>query len=110
MDKLILSFAPIFAAGFAVQQLTELMEPLLSKLKCKSQLAIGLLSLIVGFALAIWADLRVLEPFRPDGYSGPPFLDIIVTGLVVSAGTEGVNSIMKFLGYAKTKKKKDSAD
>jgi hypothetical protein len=27
--------------------------------------------------------------------------DVLMTGLVLSAGTEGFNSIMKFMGYAK---------
>jgi hypothetical protein len=32
-------------------------------------------------------------------------VDVLVTGLVVSGGTEGFNSIMKFLGYKKEEKK-----
>jgi hypothetical protein len=38
-----------------------------------------------------------------------PRLDVFVTALILSAGTEGFNSIMKFLGYAKEGKKAEAA-
>jgi len=43
------------------------------------------------------------------GVSNVDFIDGVVTGLIISAGTEGFNSIMKFLGYAKEEKKGDAA-
>ena len=62
----------------------------------------GLLSLAAGFLLAIGAGLRVL---RPLGVAGADLADIAVTALIVSAGTEGFNSILKFLGYSKESQK-----
>lgn len=100
MDKLIIAFGPIFAAGFAVQQFTEIISPLFKK--WKNQTVTSLFSLLLGFILAFWGNLRILEPLC---YEGNEFWDIFVTALVISAGTEGINSIIKFLGYAKADKK-----
>jgi hypothetical protein len=51
--------------------------------------------------------LRVLEPL---GATTSATWDALVTGLIVSAGTEGFNAIMKFLGYSKEKQKADAAE
>jgi hypothetical protein len=58
--------------------------------------------------------LQVLRPLLigPDGKPSadvPETLDRFVTALVISAGTEGVNSILKLLKYAKEDKKTDAA-
>jgi hypothetical protein len=37
-------------------------------------------------------------------------LDFLVTALIISAGTEGFNSLLKLLGYAKETKKGDAAN
>jgi len=63
--------------------------------------------LLVGLALAFGAGLRVLDPL---GIKNQPVIDGIVTGFVVSGGTEGFNSIMKFLGYAKQSKGADAQE
>ena len=101
MDKLIVALGPAFAAGFAVQQFLELLDSILDKIpfvKNNKKMVISVISLIIGLTLSFWAGLRVL---RPLGYSESDFVDAIVTALIISAGTEGFNSIMKFLGYAK---------
>ena len=64
----------------------------------------GVISLIIGIILAISANLRVLSAF---GCNVAAFWDVAVTALVISAGTEGINSITKFLGYSKAIKKKE---
>lgn len=107
MDKLVVALGPAFAAGFAVQQLLELLDPLLDKIKAEWKKALlSIVSLVIGLALAFGAGLRVLQPL---GVTNADFWDAIVTGLIVSAGTAGFNSIMKFLGYAKEEKKADAA-
>ena len=98
MDNLVLALGPAFAAGFALQQLLEILDPIVGKIKVDKKLLLGIASLVIGLALAFGAGLRVLQPF---GLTNVGFLDAIITGLVVSAGTEGFNSIMKFLGYTK---------
>lgn len=109
MDSLALALGPAFAAGFAVQRILEILDPLMDKvsfIKDNKKMVLAIVSLIIGFALAIGAGLRVL---RPLGVTSTDFLDIVITALIVSAGTEGFNSIMKFLGYAKEGKKADTA-
>jgi hypothetical protein len=105
MDKLVMALGPAFAAGFALQRLLEILDPLLDKIKLikdNKKIILGLVSLAVGFILAFGIGLRVLQPL---GVSGADPADIIVTALIVSAGTEGFNSILKFLGYTKENKK-----
>jgi hypothetical protein len=110
MDTLIMSLGPAFAAGFAVQRLLEILDPVLDKPKFiqdNKKIVLALVSLIFGLVLAFGAGLSVL---RPLGVTNAYLLDGIVTALIVSAGTEGFNSIMKFLGYAKEGKKADAAE
>jgi hypothetical protein len=110
MDTIVLSLGPAFAAGFALQQLLALLEPFLDKvelIKKNKKLILGLLSLAFGLVLAFVAELRILQPL---GVDTAKFWDGIVTALVISAGTEGFNSIMKFLGYAKENKKGGAAE
>jgi len=66
---------------------------------------LGALSLVAGLALAFGAGLRVLELL---GVSSPWYWDELTTGLIISGGTQGINSILKFLGYAKEGKKADA--
>jgi hypothetical protein len=103
------ALAPALAIGFAVQQFLEVMDPvvewILKRLfkgdaDAKKPL-LGLVALAIGLAMAYGARVRVLEPLGVDS----EFWDPIVTGIVVSGGTQGFNSIMKFLGYAKESKK-----
>jgi len=110
MDKLILALGPAFAAGFAVQRLLEILDPVLDKVKAikdNKKVTLGLVSLIVGLVLAFGIGLRVLEPL---GVANAGIFDGIATALIISAGTDGINSIIKFLGYAKEDKKAEAAD
>ena len=109
MDKLVVSLGPAFAAGFAIQQLLEILDPLVQRLlgeKGDKKLVLGLVSFVVGLALAFGAGLRVLEPL---GVPGAAAVDYVVTALIISAGTGGVNSILKFLGYSKERQKGEAA-
>jgi hypothetical protein len=129
MNNLVTALAPVFAAGFAVQQLLEILTSLLD-LDAKEtfqkykKAILGLLSLIVGFVLAYKGYLQVLHPLLAGDVVTDPathkvtiyytrdipdYLDLIVTGLVISAGTEGVNSILKFIKYSKEEKKNEAA-
>jgi len=118
VDKLVTALAPVFAAGFAVQQLLELLTSFLDLDSNKNfekykKAILGLISLLVGFALAFSVDfLRVLQPLFA-GSTPPvqvnPWIDKIVTALVLSAGTEGINSVMKFLKYTKEDSKNSAA-
>lgn len=103
--SLIKALGPAFAAGFAVQRLLEILDPLVEKAKNKKAI-LGVASLIAGLILAFAGKLRVLLPLGTDIGA---VLDYLVTGLVISAGTEGINSVLKFLTYKKEEKKAEAA-
>ena len=59
---------------------------------------LGAISVILGLVIACsLGDIRVL---KPSGLSSPS-LDVFVTALTIGAGTEGANSVLKFLQYSK---------
>jgi len=81
--------------------------------------------LIIGLALSFGVpELRVLQPLFANVITNsatgqtalaspaqiPHFFDAIVTGLVLSGGTEGINSILKFLKYSKESKAAQASD
>jgi uncharacterized membrane protein len=103
MDKLVEALGPAFAAGFAVQQLLELLDPIMDKIKVDKKLVLGIVSSAIGLVLALGAGLRVLEPL---GVVSAGYWDVIITALIISAGTEGFNSVIKFLGYTKDRRRK----
>ena len=109
MDKLLIALGPAFAAGFAVQRLLEILDPVFESvklLKDNKKIAVSIISLAFALALTFGIGLRVLQPL---GVANADFLDGLVTALIISAGTEGFNSIMKFLGYSKEEKKAEAA-
>ena len=107
MDALVTALGPAFASGFALQQLLEILNPFIEKIaKDNKKMVMGTLSLIFGAALAFGAGLRVLVHL---GFAGADFWDALITALIVSAGTEGINTVMKYFGYAKEQKKEGLA-
>lgn len=112
MDKLITALAPVFAAGLGIQQLGEILSPLVDKISPNyKKVILGLVSLTLGLVLALVAKLHVLEVLGLPQAQGAEldFLDSLVTGLIISGGTEGINSILKFLKYKKEESKNDAA-
>lgn len=105
-----MSFGPVFAAGFAVQQLLEILTSILDldskdSFQKNKKAILGIVSMAVGFWLAWNGQLRVLKPLGVDAQ----WADLFVTALVLSAGTEGVNSILKFMKYSKEDMKNSAA-
>ncbi len=110
MDKLVVGLGPVFAVGFAVQRLLEILDPLFDKVKFitdNKKVILGIISLGFGLILAFGIGLRVLKPL---GIESGDVLDGVATALIISAGTDGINSIMKYLGYAKEDKKTEAAE
>lgn len=106
METLVTALGPVIVAAFAVQQLLELVGQIFfndSGGKNK-KLVLGLVSLALGFVLAFGFGLRIMEPF---GVVTVGWLDAVVTAILLSAGTEGSNSIMKVLEYYKESLKDD---
>lgn len=109
MDELVKALAPAFAAGFAVQQLLELVDAIfLGRLLGPNKKAIlGVVSFFAGLAISS-AGIRVLTTLGMTG-KGIDALDVFVSALIISAGTEGFNSILKFLSYKKEEQKAEAA-
>jgi hypothetical protein len=110
MDSFIGALAPAFACGLALQRLLEILDPVIQAIPgvaSNKKLVLALVAFAVGLAVAAMEQLRVLERL---GAGVNETVDFLVTALIVSAGTEGFNSLLKFLGYAKEAKKGDAAD
>lgn len=101
--NLVLALAPAFAAGFALQRLLEILDPILDQVgkRFNKKILFGLISLFSGLALARWLGLGVLSHLTTESASVPRILDYLVTSLIISGGTEGFNAIMKFMSYKK---------
>lgn len=107
IGTLVAALAPAFAAGFALQRLLEILDPILDKIKSgdHKKVVLGLISFVSGLGLAAWSPMRVLSHLLMPPASIPEFLDYLVTALILSGGTEGFNSIVKFLNYKKEETK-----
>jgi hypothetical protein len=105
VDEMIKNLAPLFVAGLAVQQLVELPDSLLSlsaRYQKHKKAITKIVALGFGLFLAHSGQFHVLSIFNS---KIDPTLDMIVAGFIVSGGTESINSVIKFLGYAKENKK-----
>ncbi len=116
MENIILALGPAFVSAFAIQQFLEILDQVIlfwasddprSHYQKHKKGILGLASLIIGTGVAFWTDLKMLSTLGANGVGYWP--DHIITGVFISAGTEGFNSIVKFLGYAKESKKTDAA-
>jgi hypothetical protein len=107
MENLITALAPVFAAGLAIQQLGEILDPILDKVgPTYKRVVLALVSLSLGLVVAFAAKLHVLALL---GARDDDVLNPLVTGLIISGGTEGINSILKFLKYKKEDTKNHAA-
>jgi len=112
IDKIISALAPVFAAGFAVQQLLEIItsffdldsKQLFQKYK---KPILGAVAFGCGCVLAWPLKQGVLGILQAS--AGYDWTDFFATALIISAGTEGINSILKFLKYSKEDKKSEAA-
>lgn len=105
----------MFLSAFAIQRLIELVDEPLNKLVSvtlneKDNMSVTsftsrkktlstLLSVMLGAAVAFSADMGLLQTFEL--VSKTSFADKIFSGLVMGSGTEAVNSVLKYVRYAK---------
>jgi hypothetical protein len=93
------ALGPVFIAGFALQQLIELLDPILDKLlKTNKGWVLSITSFMAGLLLAVVLGLRVLKPF---GVTRAPWLDVLVTALLITGGTKWLNDLLKIIQYRK---------
>jgi hypothetical protein len=105
-EELVKALTVPFAAGFVVQRALELADPLtvrLVKNPNTKRIVLGLVSLAIGLALAAGMDLRIFHQLRNSSANAAltNWLDYLATGVFVSGGTEGFNSVLKFADYKK---------
>jgi hypothetical protein len=103
MNQLIEALAPILIASFAIQQLIELLDPILDAvIKTHKEWMLSVVAFIAGLTLTLILGLRILAPF---GITRFPWIDVILTTLFITGGTKGVNDLMKLIGYKKEEAK-----
>lgn len=114
MDELVKALAPAFACGLGVQQALELADVFIGAHigGQKKKVTLGWLSLALGVAITWFGEIRVLNVLAPTKFplegAVAPLFDVIVSALIISAGTEGFNSILKFLLYKKEEQKAET--
>jgi len=93
-----------FAAGFAVQQALEILDatlfvrlPAIGKRAALAWTSLGLGLLFAGFG-----QILILKALK---ITAEAWIDTLISALFISAGTEGVNSLLKFLQYKKEEQK-----
>jgi hypothetical protein len=103
-----------FAAGFVLQRFLEIVDPFTTafiKDANRKKLTIAVISLIMGCVISGCGKVHIFEALgRPLGSAGiGNVLEILASGIFISAGTEGFNSVMKFANYKKEASKADAA-
>lgn len=98
-----------FVAGFAIQQLLEVIDPITSLFLTKpawKKSALGIVSLFLGFWMASAGHIQILAALSAKVSLR---FDLFVTSVFISAGTEGFNSLLKFVNYKKEATKASAA-
>ena len=108
-----------FAGGFVVQRFLEILDPFTTaKIKDpnKKRIVMAILSIAIGWSLAAFMGIHIFEVLDKalDKKLGQQFdhpnWDIFFSGIFISAGTEGFNSLLKFANYKKEASKAEAAD
>jgi hypothetical protein len=103
-----------FSAGFVLQRFLEIVDPFTTafiKDPNRKKLILAVISLIVGCVISGWGEVHIFEALGHrlgEGRIGG-YLEILASGIFISAGTEGFNSVMKFANYKKEASKADAA-
>ena len=104
-----------FAAGFVVQRFLEILDPYTAtwfKDPAGKKKILGIVSLVIGIALAVGLHLRIFHDLLQLDCDGTlmNLLDYFATAVFISGGSEGFNSLMKFANYKKEASKADAGD
>lgn len=99
MNILVEARAPAFVVSFALQQLLELLDPVLDRwLKPHKAWLMSAIAFGVSILLCLLLRLRIL---RALGLVTSGFLDFMVTALFLTGGTKGINDLLKVIDYRK---------
>ncbi len=115
MQDLVQVLLAPFVAGFVVQRFLETLDPFTTaKIRDPNtkKMVLGFASLAIGSILSGFCDLRMFHALQltfPGLHELPHAVDVFFSAVFISAGTEGVNSLMKFANYKKEASKADAA-
>ncbi len=99
MNPLVESLGPVFVAGFALQQLLDLIGPVLDRLfKTQRTWATNLLAFVLSLGITLVLQLRALRPF---GLTQAGWLDALLTALLISSGTAWLDDLLKIIRLKK---------
>jgi hypothetical protein len=97
MDDIAAVLAPVFVASFALQQLLELLDPVLDTLiKKHKKWILSAIAFAVALALCLGLRLGILGPL---GVAVARWVDVLVTALFITGSTKGINDLIKVLAY-----------
>jgi hypothetical protein len=104
-----------FAAGFVVQRFLEIIDPFTTGRISdpnRKKFVMGVISVILGWLLAGFGHIEIFSQLCVKGNPSADInqvWDVIFSGIFISAGTEGFNSLMKFASYKKEASKAEAA-
>lgn len=105
--EIVKALAPAFVAGFAVQQAVEVVSSVAAFLpkfddnvKVKKAV-LSLVAVVFSWCIVCTLGLDVMQVFNPGNDCPSPFWHAVVTVIFISAGTEGFNSLLKWITYKK---------
>ena len=99
MNPLVESLGPVFIAGFALQQLLELVSPLFEKwFQSPGSWVARVFVFGLSLAITLILPLRALRPF---GMTSVGWLDALLTALLVSSGTAWLDDLLKIIRLKK---------
>jgi hypothetical protein len=99
MNTLVEALGPVFVASFALQQLIELLDPILEVLiKRHKGWILSFVAFFAGLLLTVLLNLQVLDVFGVDRFG---WLDALITALFISGGTKWLNDLLKIVQYRK---------
>ena len=113
-EDLVKALTVPFAAGFIVQRFLEILDPVTVRLikdPNTKKIVLGFVSLGIGCLVAGCAQIKMFHELLNLSADStlPNSLDYFFTGIFISAGTEGFNSLLKFANYKKEASKADAA-
>lgn len=105
-DSIIQTLTVPFAAGFVVQRFLEILDPLTSKFLSNpntKKAVLGVVSLLIGWLIAWQIPVELFHVLLKQAANTEitAGFDHFLSGIFISAGTEGFNSLLKFAQYKK---------
>lgn len=99
MNVLVEALAPAFVVSLALQQLLELLDPVLDRwFKSQKSLLMSGVAMGVSLLLSVLLDIRLLRALEVQTLG---ILDVVVTALFLTGGTKGINDLLKVVDYRK---------